>query len=60
MMHNAAVTWTTNNHGYPYKAFCECGWQSRGYVAVHAAQSMADGHLDECESRGEKVARATT
>ena len=34
-------------HGYPYRAHCSCGWQSRGYVAAHAAHDMADAHVTE-------------
>jgi hypothetical protein len=33
-----------SNHGYPFRAECGCGWQSRGYAAAHAAQIMADDH----------------
>lgn len=38
------VEWHPNNHGYPYRASCQCGWQSLGYVAQHAAHNMADDH----------------
>ncbi|QWS68264.1 hypothetical protein SEA_VANLEE_148 [Gordonia phage VanLee] len=33
-----------NNHGYPYRAWCQCGWRSPGYAARHAAESMMTGH----------------
>lgn len=31
-------------HGYPWRAACDCGWRSWGYVAEHAAQQLADAH----------------
>lgn len=31
---------------YPYRAVCSCGWESPTYVAAHAAQGMADDHLN--------------
>lgn len=31
---------------YPYRAVCTCSWTSRGYVRNHAAQTMADDHLE--------------
>lgn len=30
---------------YPYRARCSCSWESPTYVALHAAQGMADWHL---------------
>jgi hypothetical protein len=45
MDHDVDVNWVPNNHGYPYRAQCSCGWASNTYVARHAAESMADGHL---------------
>lgn len=43
-------TRTTGQHGYPHRATClTCGWVSRGYVARHAAQAMADDHHDQVE-----------
>jgi hypothetical protein len=45
--HEVTVGWVANNHGYPYKARCSCGWASPGYVATHAAEGMADWHLAE-------------
>jgi len=35
------------NHGYPYRAECECGWHSPGYAHSHAAESMADSHRSD-------------
>jgi hypothetical protein len=29
---------------YPFLPTCSCGWVTRGYVAEHAAQLMADDH----------------
>jgi hypothetical protein len=43
--HGVSVGWVPDNHGYPYRATCSCGWQSRTYVARHAAQMMADDHV---------------
>lgn len=41
------------NHGFPYYATCRtCGWTSRGYVARHAAQDMADFHVQDVVDRG--------
>jgi hypothetical protein len=31
---------------YPYVPGCSCGWHFRGYVAEHAAQTIADAHRD--------------
>lgn len=42
--HSAEVVAIGLNHGYPFRAVCPCGWQSRGYAAEHAAQVMADDH----------------
>lgn len=42
--HNVTVGWVPNNHGYPYRATCECGWKSNTYAATHAAQSMGTDH----------------
>ena len=45
MKHAAAVHYRPKfSHGYPWRAECWCGYVSRGYVAEHAAQSMADNH----------------
>lgn len=44
MKHTITVAWTPNNHGYPYRATCGCGWQSNTYAAEHAAQTMGDDH----------------
>lgn len=43
--HEIVVDWHPDNHGYPYRATCKCGWQSVGYVAKHAAVSMGDYHI---------------
>lgn len=45
--HDIEAGWTPNNHGYPYKARCSCGWSSRGYAAKHAAEDMATWHRDQ-------------
>lgn len=45
MTHETSVDWVPNNHGYPFRATCTCGWQSLGYVARHAADAMAEDHL---------------
>jgi hypothetical protein len=45
-MHAMSVQWVPNNHGYPYRAVCSCGWFSNTYTAEHAAQTMADAHLE--------------
>lgn len=40
-----AVIKRDGGHGYPYRAHCPCGWQSRTYVSAHAAGQMADDHV---------------
>lgn len=45
--HQTSVGWVPDNHGYPYRATCSCGWQSNTYAATHAAQQMADAHEAE-------------
>lgn len=45
--HAVTVGWVVNNHGYPYRATCECGWQSNTYAVDHAAQGMADAHMEK-------------
>lgn len=47
--HTTTVDWTPNNHGFPYRATCTCGWASRGYVHMHAAESMAEDHTSTVE-----------
>ena len=46
MMHTITVTTVANNHGYPYRAVCECGWQSPTYCASHAAETMGAAHKE--------------
>ena len=48
---HATAVRTDGGHGYPYRAHCSCGWQSRGYVAAHAAHGMADAHVVEMATR---------
>lgn len=43
----AGVHYAANNHGYPYKPVCGCGWTDWGYVAEHAAAGMAMAHRDD-------------
>lgn len=43
--HVVGVVRVYNNHGYPFRAACACGWQSNTYAATHAAQIMADDHV---------------
>lgn len=43
--HVAMVNWHGDNHGYPYRATCVCGWQSRPYVSREAARAMGDDHM---------------
>lgn len=31
---------------YPFVPVCTCGWYSRGFVAHHAAEGLADSHAD--------------
>ena len=40
--HSVAVTFTGGRYGYV--PTCSCGWVTRGYVAEHAAQAVADDH----------------
>lgn len=46
MKHEITVTTVANNHGYPYRATCSCGWQSNTYAAAHAAESMGSYHYE--------------
>lgn len=41
--HAAAVALTGGR--YPFRPTCTCGWEWRGYVSEHAAQSIIDAHL---------------
>jgi hypothetical protein len=50
MNHITTVEWIEHNHGYPYRAHCDCGWQSNTYAAAHAAQNMADNHIANVEN----------
>jgi len=43
--HTIETFWVPNNHGYPYRASCTCGWFSNTYAARHAAADMAYDHL---------------
>lgn len=46
--HKAMVVDTPQpNRGYPAMAVCVCGWKSRPYAREHAAQIMADAHIEE-------------
>jgi hypothetical protein len=49
--HEILTGWTPNNHGYPYRASCSCGWQSLGYVTDFAAEIMADEHRKEVAAK---------
>ncbi|AER26154.1 hypothetical protein SSEA_SKINNY_161 [Mycobacterium phage Skinny] len=42
--HFFTVVWVPNNHGYPFRAECSCGWQSATYAAEHAAEAMGADH----------------
>ncbi len=44
MVHVTSVGWVPNNHGYPYRAKCSCGWQSRTYVVPRTCEESADEH----------------
>lgn len=48
MRHETAVEISPGR--YPYRPTCTCGWQTRGYVASHAAQHMADAHQQEAST----------
>lgn len=37
---------------YPYQPTCTCGWSDWGYVAAHAAQILADAHLNGDTPKG--------
>jgi hypothetical protein len=43
--HSVAVTLSGGRYGYV--PTCSCGWVTRGYVAEHAAQLMADDHKEK-------------
>jgi hypothetical protein len=43
--HEISVVLVTNNHGYPFRAVCSCGWQSNTYAADHAARYIGDDHV---------------
>lgn len=51
---NAFVTPTRGR--YIAAATCRCGWVSRGYMADHAAQIMADAHNAEAAEVGQCAA----
>lgn len=40
--HVVSVVWKGGR--YPHQPVCSCGWSAWGYVAVHAAQILADDH----------------
>lgn len=42
--HTVAVK-RDGSHGYPYRAYCSCGWRSRTYVAAHACHAMHTSHV---------------
>jgi hypothetical protein len=42
--HTVTVAWMPNNHGYPFRATCTCGWHSNTYASRHAADMMATTH----------------
>jgi hypothetical protein len=31
--------------GYPFRAVCSCGWRSKTYAAIHAAQTVGEDHV---------------
>jgi hypothetical protein len=43
--HAVSVEWFPNNHGYPHRAECSCGWVSRGFVKYESAGLMGNEHL---------------
>lgn len=43
--HAVTVAWEPNNHGFPYRATCACGWTSLSYANRIAPQIMADEHI---------------
>ena len=36
----------THSTGYPFRATCWCGWKSKTYASMAAAQIMAEDHLE--------------
>lgn len=42
--HDVAVALTGGRYGYT--PTCSCGWVTRGYIAEHAAQAVADDHKE--------------
>jgi hypothetical protein len=42
--HHSVSVKRSGGHGYPYRAHCDCGWQSKSYAATHAAQTMGAEH----------------
>lgn len=53
--HRVSVGWVADNHGYPFRASCSCGWVSRTHCGD--ARGAVDGRR-ACE-RGEMSARVT-
>lgn len=44
-VHVFAVS-TGGRHGYPFRAVCSCGWQSKTYQTEFACQMMGEAHLE--------------
>lgn len=47
MDHQTKVEYVSYHGGYPFRATCICGWRSKTYAATHAAQTMAEEHVND-------------
>lgn len=43
--HGTQIEYVSYHGGYPFRATCWCGWKSKTYAAIHAAELMAQDHL---------------
>jgi hypothetical protein len=52
--HHVAVTLMGGR--YPFVPVCSCGWTTRGFVADHAAQTLADDHAANSQNGSRTMA----
>jgi hypothetical protein len=53
--HKTRVEYVPYSGGYPYRSVCSCGWRSKTYAATHAAEAMAQDHLDHPDAQNRLV-----
>lgn len=49
--HNTDTEYVPYHGGYPFRSTCSCGWKSKTYAAIHAAEAMAQEHLKHPDVR---------